>query len=68
LLVGVSRAVWFKLRQQDKVPRPVFITQGRPTWRVGDLIAWLDSLPADERYSSRGGLRPVKEEGGRDAS
>jgi predicted DNA-binding transcriptional regulator AlpA len=66
-LVGLSRAAWFKMRQEKQTPPPIFLLRGRPSWRVKDIIAWLDGLPAEERHSSRGGLRPGKAEGAADA-
>ena len=40
-LLGISRAQFFKLHSQGKVPRPVRLGTRAPRWRVAELRDWV---------------------------
>jgi predicted DNA-binding transcriptional regulator AlpA len=65
--LGMSRSNWNKLRSQRRTPAPISLSAGRPSWRISDLQSWLDSLPAIEQRTKRGGNRRKVSEGERDA-
>jgi predicted DNA-binding transcriptional regulator AlpA len=41
--IGVSVAQWRRLRSGGEAPAPVMIGTRKHGWKVGDLIAWIDS-------------------------
>ena len=40
-LLGISRAQFFKLKAQGKVPLPVRMGVNAPRWRVAELRGWV---------------------------
>lgn len=44
--VGISRAMWFRLRSRDALPSPVAVPGSRVRFRLADLDAWIAALPA----------------------
>jgi predicted DNA-binding transcriptional regulator AlpA len=49
-LVGVSRAMWFRLRSAGRLPRPISVPgNSRPFWRRADLERWVANLKATAR-------------------
>jgi hypothetical protein len=62
ILLDLSRASWNRLRALGQVPPPIFLVGGKPSWRISDLVTWLQALPAHERPSSRGGRRERAED------
>jgi predicted DNA-binding transcriptional regulator AlpA len=41
LLVGISRAQWFKLASSGRTPLPVRLGTRRPVYLIAELEAWL---------------------------
>jgi predicted DNA-binding transcriptional regulator AlpA len=44
--VGTSIPNWRLMRSRGEAPAPILIGRKKHGWRVGDLIAWLDSRAA----------------------
>ncbi len=45
-LTGLSTSTLYRRMAQGEFPRPVRIGPGAVGWRLGDVMAWLDSRPA----------------------
>jgi predicted DNA-binding transcriptional regulator AlpA len=43
-LLGVSRATWYRLRREGRVPEPCLVGS-YPKWRRADLLSWAAGLP-----------------------
>lgn len=47
LLVGISRAQWFKLAASGRTPLPVRLGTRRPVYLIAELEAWLKAGAPD---------------------
>jgi predicted DNA-binding transcriptional regulator AlpA len=47
--VGVSISEWRNLRARGEAPPPIMLGSKKHGWRVGDLIAWLESRQSQDR-------------------
>src|SRR5262249_12354018 len=43
-MLGVSRATWYRLRREGRVPEHC-MAGGCPKWRRADLLSWAAGLP-----------------------
>jgi hypothetical protein len=59
-VLGLSRSGWFRLRCAGLAPRPLDLPGVRPTYRVSDLMRWLDALGTTGRRHPAGPGRPRK--------
>jgi predicted DNA-binding transcriptional regulator AlpA len=50
--VGISIAQWRRLRSGGEAPSPVMIGIRKHGWKVGDLIAWIDSRASDQKSAA----------------
>ncbi len=40
-LLGISRALFFRMNSAGKLPLPVYLSSRCPRWRRAELLAWL---------------------------
>jgi predicted DNA-binding transcriptional regulator AlpA len=63
LTIGCSRSAWFRWRSEGIAPRPLDLPGCRPTWRVSDLVRWLDKVRlARPRFARVPSTPPVEDQ------
>jgi hypothetical protein len=54
LFLGISRASWNRMRALGRTPMPIRLVDGKLSWRVKDLMAWLEKQPPFKGRTKRG--------------